>query len=196
MNRRAVTCFLVAVATALMALGLGLLSPGWLRLSGAGPHWLILWLLAWALSKGPVAGVTAGSLLGIGFDTLTIGSATPLYGLALLGYAWGRRGRRHKHGQPGSWPFLAIQASLGSLLLDLTILLQLRLGADPMRGSVSPDAGILPSDVAAAGWSWLDIGTAGLHGTFAAALVTGLLAPVTVALLIQLWQRLDRLKHG
>lgn len=196
MNRRALTCFLIAVTTALVALGLGLLSPSWLRLSGAGPHWLILWLLSWSLCKGPMAGITAGGLLGIGFDTLTIGSATPLYGLTLLGYVWGRWGRRHRHGQLGSWPFFAIQASLGSLLLDLTILLQLRLAADPMTGSVSPDAGILPSDVAAAGWSWLDIGTAGLHGTFAAALMTGLLAPITVALLMLLWQRLDRLQHG
>ena len=187
---------LIVVATALLALALGLLSPSWLRLSGFGPNWLILWLLSWSLCKGPIAGVTGGSLLGIVFDTLTIGSGTPLYGLSLMGYVWGRLGRRQKHTQPRSWPFLAIHATLGSLLVDLTILLQLRLTADPVTGAMSPDTGILPGDVAAAGWSWLDIGRAGLHGTFATALITGLLAPVAVVLLTLLWQRLNQLQHG
>ena len=118
---------------------------------------------------------------------MTIGAATPLYGLALLAWFWGRRTRC-----PPSPAAMAIQASLGSLLVDITLMLQLRLLADPRAGYVQPGSGILSSDVAAAGWFGREITSAGLHGTMAASLVTGFLAPLVGTLLLRLWHHPDR----
>ena len=180
-----------ACATGLAALLLAFFSPAWLRLDGVSPNWLVLWLLPWALSQGPTAGLIGACILGLALDAMTIGDATPLYGLALLAWLWGRLGYR----QP-SLPRLAIQASLGSLLVDCTLMLQLRLLAEPRSGHAQPGSGILSSDVAAAGWFGREIATAGLHGTIAAALITGFLAPLVSTLLLQIWYHLNRNHHG
>ena len=184
-----------AGATGLVVLLLSLSSPGWLRLGGVGPNWLVLWLLPWALSQGPTAGLIGACLLGFALETMTIGTATPLYGLALLAWFWGR-GTGYRQISLPSPATMAIQASFGSLLVDVTLMLQLRLLADPRSSHVQPGSGILSSDVAAAGWFGREITDAGLHGTIAAALVTGFLAPLVSTLLLRLWVHLDRSHHG
>ena len=184
-----------AGATGLVVLLLSLSSPGWIRLGGVGPNWLVLWLLPWALSQGPTAGLIGACLLGFALETMTIGTATPLYGLALLAWFWGRRTGYRQISLP-SPATMAIQASFGSLLVDVTLMLQLRLLADPRSSHVQPGSGILSSDVAAAGWFGREITDAGLHGTIAAALVTGFLAPLVSTLLLRLWVHLDRSHHG
>ncbi len=185
-----------AGVTALVVLLLSLSSPGWLRLGGVGPNWLVLWLLPWALSQGLRAGLIGACLLGFALDAMTIGSATPLYGLALLAWFWGRR-TGYRHVSPPSPVAMAIQASFGSLLVDVTLMVQLRLLADPRASHLQPGSGILSSDVAAAGWFGREITSAGLHGTIAAALVTGFLAPLVGTLLLRLWRPPDRShRHG
>ena len=186
---------LVAGATGLVALLLSFSSPGWLRLGGVGPNWLVLWLLPWALSQGPLAGVVGACILGFALEAMTIGAATPLYGLALLAWLWGRTGqRRISRPQPGL-AAVALQASLGSFLVDLTVMAQLRLLADPRSGPGQPGSGILSSDVAAAGWFGRETTGAGFHATLAAALVTGFLAPLVSTTLLRLWYRLDGSHH-
>ena len=184
-----------ACATGLVALQLSFSSPGWLRLGGVGPNWLVLWLLPWALSQGPAAGLIGACTLGFALETMTIGAATPLYGLALLAWLWGRLPGYRQLSLPGP-ATLAIQASLGSLLVDCTLMAQLRLLAEPRSGHAQPGSGILSSDVAAAGWFGREIAGAGLHGTMAAALVTGFLAPLVSRLLLRLWVHLDGSDHG
>jgi len=184
-----------AGATGLVALFLSLSSPGWLGLGGVGPNWLVLWLLPWALSQGSTAGLVGACILGFALETVTIGAATPLYGLALLAWSWGRRTRYRQISFP-SPATLAIQASLGSLLVDVTLMLQLRLLADPRSSHVQPGSGILSSDVAAVGWFGREITDAGLYGTIAAALVTGFLAPLVSMPLLRLWCHMDRSRHG
>ena len=187
---------LSAGATGLVVLVLSLASPGWLRLDGVGPNWLVLWLLPWTLSQGVRAGLISACILGFALETVTIGSATPLYGLALLAWAWGRRTGYRPLSLP-SPAAMAIQASFGSLLVDLTLMLQLRLMADPRSTQLQPGSGILSSDVAAAGWFGREITDAGLHGTIAAALVTGVLAPLVGTLLLRLWcQPVRSHRHG
>ena len=182
-------------ATGLVALLLSFLSPSWLRLAGVGPNWLVLWLLPWARSQGPIAGLIGACILGFALETMTIGAATPLYGLALLAWLWGRQTRPRKINLP-SPATLAIQASLGSLLVDVTVMMQLRLLADPRSNHGQPGAGILSSDVAAAGWFGREVANAGFHGSIAAALVTGFLAPLVSTVLLRLWCQLDRIHHG
>ena len=184
-----------AGATGLAALALSFSSPGWLRLGGVGPNWLVLWLLPWTLSQGFTAALVGACTLGLALDAMTIGAATPLYGLALLAWLWRpRRGYGQNH--VPSRAALAIQASLGSLLVDVTLMAQLRLMAEPRSNPGLPDSGILSSDVAAAGWFGREITAAGFHGTVAAALLTGFLAPLVSRLLLQLWHYLDRSRHG
>lgn len=185
-----------AGVTALVVLLLSLSSPGWLRLGGVGPNWLVLWLLPWALSQGLRAGLIGACLLGFALEAMTIGSATPLYGLALLAWFWGRR-TGYRRVSPPSPVAMAIQASFGSLLVDVTLMVQLRLLADPRASHLQPGSGILSSDVAAAGWFGREITSAGFHGTIAAALVTGFFAPLVGALLLRLWRPPDRShRHG
>ncbi len=181
-------------ATGLLALQLSFASPGWLMLDGVSPNWLVLWLLPWALSQGTMAGLIGASILGFALETMTIGAATPLYGLVLLAWLWGR-GTGYRQLSLPSPAAMAIQASLGSLLVDCTLMVQLRLLADPRSSHAQPGSGILSSDVAAAGWFGREIGDAGLHGTIAAALVTGFLAPLASTLLLRLWFHLDRRRH-
>lgn len=182
-------------ATGVAALLLSFLSPGWLRLGGVSPNWLILWLLPWARSQGAIAGLVGACLLGFALETMTIGAATPLYGLALLACLWGRLARPRKISIP-SPATMAIQASLGSLLVDVTVMMQLHLLADPRSGHTQPGAGILSSDVAAAGWFGQEIVNAGFYGTIATALMTGFLAPLVSRLLLRLWCQLDQTRHG
>ena len=183
-----------AGATGLAALLLSLSSPGWLRLGGIGPNWPVLWLLPWVLSQGTRAGLVGACILGFALETMTIGSATPLYGLALLAWLWGRRTGYRQVSLP-SPAAMAVRGSFGSLLVDATLMLQLRFLADSRASHLQPGSGILSSDVAAAGWFGREVTTAGLHGTMAAALLTGFLAPLVGTLLLRLWPPQDRSRH-
>ena len=189
---------LIAVggATGLVALLLSLSSPGWLGLAGMRPNWLVLWLLPWALSQGSTAGLIGACILGFALETMTIGAATPMYGLALLAWSWGRRvGYGYSRISLPRPVAMAARACLGSLLVDATIMMQLRLQADPRSSDAQPGSGILSSDVAAAGWFGREITGAGFHGTIATALVTGFLAPLVSMLLLRLWYRLGWSRH-
>ena len=186
---------IAAGASGLMALWLSFSSHGWLRLSGVSPNWLVLWLLPWSLSQGPIAGLIGACLLGFALETMTIGTATPLYGLALLAWLWRRLTGYRQFSLP-SPATMAIQASLGSLLVDCTLMLQLRLLADPRSSADQLGSGILSSDVAAAGWFGRELANTGFHGAMAAALITGFLAPLVSRPLLRLWYHLDRSHHA
>ncbi|NCV92604.1 MAG: rod shape-determining protein MreD, partial [Synechococcaceae bacterium WB7_3xG_012] len=105
----------LCVASALSVPALTLLSPGWLSLDGVSPSWAVLWLLPWALVDGPWSGAYAGLALGLLLDGLHVGQITQLPALVLLGWWWGRLGRR---GSPIERSFnLGLLAALGSLVL-------------------------------------------------------------------------------
>ena len=155
-------------ATGLAVPLLTLASPALLKLGGMPPSWAVLWLLPWALVDGPVSGAVAGLALGLVLDGLHLGSASEVPALALLGWWWGRLGRR---GVPIERSFsLGLLALLGTALLGSSLLLQQQaLGALPLP-------------------------PAGLHTLVAQSLITALLAPVVCSLLLLRWRRVAELR--
>ncbi|MFM8967438.1 MAG: rod shape-determining protein MreD [Vulcanococcus sp.] len=155
-------------ATGLAVPLLTLASPALLKLGGVPPSWAVLWLLPWALVDGPVSGAVAGLALGLVLDGLHLGSASEVPALALLGWWWGRLGRR---GVPIERSFsLGLLALLGTALLGASLLLQQH----------ALDALPLP--------------LVGLHTLVAQSLITALLAPVLCSLLLLRWRRVAELR--
>jgi len=155
-------------ATGLLVPLLTLASPGFLKIAGVAPSWAVLWLLPWALVDGPASGAIAGLCLGLVLDGLHLGLASEVPVLMLLGWWWGRIGRR---GAPIERSYnLGLLAVLGSLLLGASLLLQLYW------------AGQLP------------LVEAGLHTLVAQSLLTGLLAPVLCSLVLLRWRRIADLR--
>jgi len=166
------------LASGLLVPLLTLAAPGWLTLAGVGPAWAVLWLLPWALVEGGRSGLLAGLALGLLLDALRDGlhgaGASLIPGLMLLGWWWGRLGRR---GTPIERSFsLGLLALLGTLLLDLSLLAQWAL--------------------AAPGRSWDDLASAGLHVLLAQTLLTALLAPMLCSLQLLLWRQLTSAWRG
>lgn len=157
-------CGLTGLAVPLLTLA----SPAFLKISGVGPSWAVLWLLPWALVDGPASGAIAGLCLGLVLDGLHLGQASEVPMLLLLGWWWGRIGRR---GVPIERSYnLGLLALLGTLLLGASLLLQLL-----WRGQ-------------------LPLLTAGLHTLVAQSLLTGLLAPVLCSLQLLRWRRIADLR--
>ena len=100
--------------------------------------------------------------VGVQIDGLHVGHVTQLPALVLLGWWWGRLGRR---GSPIERSFnLGLLAALGSLLLGGSFLLQWQF------------LGVLPEG--------------GLQLLLAQALITALLAPLICSLLLLRWRKL------
>jgi rod shape-determining protein MreD len=155
-------------ATGLAVPLLTLASPGFLTIAGVGPSWAVLWLLPWALVDGPASGAVAGLALGLVLDGLHLGSATQVPVLLLLGWWWGRLGRR---GAPIERSFnLGLLALLGTALLGASLLLQLH-GQGAMLQPL-----------------------ARLHTLVAQSLITALLAPMVCSLLLLRWRQVASLR--
>ncbi|MFM8605911.1 MAG: rod shape-determining protein MreD, partial [Cyanobium sp.] len=183
------------VATGLLVPWLVLVSPAWLKLAGVAPSWAVLWLLPWSLVDGPVSGALAGLGLGLLLDALHAGPVSQIPALLLLGWWWGRIGRR---GRPIERSFsLGLLALLGSLLLNLTLWIQFALLArrpvEPMAQTMAvaaaTDLGVDPALFAIPGWQLRDLLAAGLHTLLAQTLLTALLAPMLCSLLLLLWRQ-------
>lgn len=178
------------VATVLLVPLLTLATPGLLRLAGVAPVWAVLWLLPWALVDGPLSGLLAGAAAGLLVEALHPGGGSQWPALMLLGFWWGRMGRR---GPPIERSFsLGLLAMLGCLVLDLSLVLQWLLASLPGRGSglIGP-SGLDAARLAQPGWQPADLAQAGLHVLLARLLLTGLLAPVLVSLQLVLWRQLS-----
>ena len=157
----------ICVASALVVPFLAQANPSWLTIDGVGPAWSVLWLLPWALVDGPVSGSLAGVAIGLVLDGLHLGGSTQVPALFLLGWWWGRLGRRGAVIQRSL--NLGLLAWLGSIGLGLTLLLQLLVRQGGMLTSLTQN--------------W------GLQTLWCQALVTGLLAPMLVSLQLLLWRR-------
>lgn len=150
------------LATVLLVPLLVLAAPAPLRLAGVPPSWAVLWLLPWALADGPLSGALLGAVLGLLLDSLHPGPLTQLPVLVLLGWWWGRLGRR---GAPIERSFsLGLLALLGTALLGASLALQQLL--------------------------WGLSSTATAHTLLAQTLLTGLLAPMLCSLQLLLWRQL------
>ena len=155
----------ICVASALLVPLLQLVAPSWLALDGVGPSWAMLWLLPWALVDGPVSGGMAGAALGLVLDGLSLGDVSQVPALVLMGWWWGRIGRR---GPPIQRSFnIGLLALIGTVVQGLSLWLQLL-----VLGS---------SDALLQAWA--------LHTTLAQALITGLLAPMVGSWQLLLWRR-------
>ena len=155
----------ICVASALLVPLLQLVAPSWLVLDGVGPSWAMLWLLPWALVDGPVSGGIAGAALGLVLDGLSLGDSSQIPAFVLMGWWWGRLGRR---GQPIQRSLnIGLLAWIGTLVLGLSLWLQLLM--------------LESADVLLQAWA--------LHTTLAQALITGLLAPMVGSWQLLLWRR-------
>ncbi len=153
------------VATALAVPLLVLASPGVLKLAGVPPSWAVLWLLPWALVEGPLSGALAGLGLGLMLDGLNLGGASQIPALVLLGWWWGRMAN---NGPPLERSFsLGLLALVGTLLLNLSLMLQFALGGSP------PEL----------------LRFSGLTILLAQTLLTGLLAPMICSLQLLFWRQ-------
>jgi len=144
-----------------------LATPPWLVLDGVPPAWSVIWLLPWSLADGPVSGALSGLAVGLVMDGLHLSGSSQVPALVMLGWWWGRLGRR---AQPIQRSLnLGLLAWLGSMLLGLSLLasLLIRLGwpLDPQL------------------WSWV------WHTLWCQALITGLLAPMLASVQLLLWRR-------
>lgn len=155
----------ICVASALLVPLFQLVAPSWLMLDGVGPSWAMLWLLPWALVDGPVSGGIAGAALGLVLDGLSLGDSSQIPALVLMGWWWGRLGRR---GQPIQRSLnIGLLAWIGTLVLGLSLWLQLLM--------------LESADALLQAWA--------LHTTLAQALITGLLAPMVGSWQLLLWRR-------
>ena len=155
----------ICVASALLVPILQMAAPSWISLDGVPPSWAILWLLPWSLVDGPLAGAVSGAAIGLVLDGLSLGDVTQVPALVLIGWWWGRLGRR---GPPIQRSLnLGLLAWIGTLVLGLSVWLQWLL------------VGL--SDGPIQSWA--------LHTTLAQALVTGLLAPLVGSWQLLLWRR-------
>ena len=157
----------ICVASALLVPLATLSSPSWLTISGVAPAWAVLWLLPWALVDGPVSGVMAGLGLGLVLDGLSLDGGSQAPALMLLGWWWGRLGRRAAPIQRSL--NLGLLAWIGAVVVGLAVLVQIWL----RQGFV------------------LDLGlrTWGLQTLVCQSLMTALLAPLLVSLQLLLWRR-------
>jgi hypothetical protein len=188
------------VVTALLVPLLTLASPGWLKLSGVPPAWAVLWLLPWALMEGRRAGSAAGLGLGLLLDGLHPGAASLVPGLVLLGWWWGRMGRK---APPIQRSFsLGLLALVGTALLNLSLMAQWALlswrGEALLLGSVESlaggaetlrQAGPQASQLALPLWRWEDLSLVGLQVLLAQTLLTALLAPMLCSLQLIFWRQ-------
>ncbi|MFZ0407638.1 MAG: rod shape-determining protein MreD [Cyanobium sp.] len=189
------------VATGLLVPLLTLASPGWLKLDGVPPAWSVIWLLPWALSEGRRAGSAAGLGLGLLLDGLHPGSVSLVPGLTLLGWWWGRMGRK---APPIQRSFsLGLLALVGTALLNLSLMLQWALlcwrqvaslqgsvelltgGAEALR-QAGPQAALLALPLG----RWEDLSQIGLQVLLAQTLLTALLAPMLCSLQLIFWRQL------
>lgn len=174
-------------ASILLAPLLTLAAPGWPRLAGVAPCWAILWLLPWALAEGRRSGVIAGAILGVLLDSLHHGHPSEMPALMLLGWWWGRIGRL---GAPVERSFsLGLLALLGTLLLDLSLMLQWAISSSLGSGGHLPSGAIDPARLAQPGWHLDDLAASGVQVMLARTLITALLAPVLCSLQLLFWRQ-------
>ena len=143
------------------------LAPPWLTLAGVNPCWAVLWLLPWALENGPVSAVFAGLCLGLALDAISLGGVSQVPALIILGWWWGRLGKRGNVIEKSL--NLGLLALIGSVFLGLSLWIQmLFLHFESFE-------------------KWFM--TWGIHTLAAQTLITGLIAPIVCSWSLLLLRR-------
>ncbi|MFW6358988.1 MAG: rod shape-determining protein MreD, partial [Chroococcales cyanobacterium] len=83
--RQLLNALIIIASVILCSLLLYLRFPG-TDLFGVGPHWLLIWVVAWSVKRTPLQGAIAGLALGWVQDGLTSTVPTHAISLAIVGY--------------------------------------------------------------------------------------------------------------
>ena len=162
-NRRA-----LLITSGLLVPLLTLVGPGLLNISGIAPAWAVLWLLPWALAHGSLSGVIAGLCQGLLLDGISLGDATQVPVLMVLGGWWGYLGR-YSSTDEGSFLSYSFLAWFGSILYGISLWLQINFFA------------IHDSHEILINW--------GIYTFLAQSTLTALIAPLICSFLLKCWNR-------
>ncbi len=142
-----------------------LASPQWLGLLGVNPCWPILWLLPFALEKGPFSGAVGALCLGFVVDGISLGGATQIPVLIGLGFWWGRIGVLA--------PQIQYSLNLGLLAWIGSVIFGISLWAQALFLSSSESLLL----------EW------GVKTLLSQAIITGLIAPLICSWLLLRWRK-------
>jgi len=85
----ALNWLVIVGSVALCALALPVRLPG-MELTGIGPNWLLIWVVAWSIKRTALQAIWAGIALGFIQDGMTSPYPTHALGLALVGFLTAR----------------------------------------------------------------------------------------------------------
>ncbi|MFP4255187.1 MAG: rod shape-determining protein MreD [Halothece sp.] len=89
MQRYLLNCFLTVGSLLFCALLLPSRLPGTVLL-GLGPHWLLIWVVAWGIKRQPWQGAIGGLAAGLIQDGMVLSSPSHVLSLAIIGFLTGR----------------------------------------------------------------------------------------------------------
>ena len=87
---------LITVGSALLCIFLLPVRLPGMHLTGIGPNWLLIWVVAWSLARNPFQGAIAGLVLGLIQDGMTAPHPTHALSLALVGFLTARL-QKHRY---------------------------------------------------------------------------------------------------
>ena len=120
MNRKRKNILIFCIAICLPFLII--VSPNWLKINGISPCWPVVFLLPFSLKNVRWRSAIAAILLGVLFDSFTVGDASYLPSLFLLSLIWSQYGLHNKKIE--LFLNIGLMAILGTVVVGLSIWVQ------------------------------------------------------------------------
>ena len=117
-NRKNILIFCIAICLPFLII----VSPNWLKINGISPCWPVVFLLPFSLKNVRWRSAIAAILLGVLFDSFTVGDASYLPSLFLLSLIWSQYGLHNKKIE--LFLNIGLMAILGTVVVGLSIWVQ------------------------------------------------------------------------